>query len=189
MFRSAFIMMALLLSASAGAQGFDYNYITLQYSQVDFDDLNVDGDGISLGGSFAINQDFHAFGQYSTADLDFGVDANELSIGLGYNHSLTDAVDFVGTISYEYVEVEAAGFGSADDNGYGLGIGLRWAASEEFEVQTGIQYVDLGDSSSSTAFGAGFQYSFTEAFTVGLNASFDDDVTVYGIGGRFYFGQ
>lgn len=189
MFRSLFLVTALMVSASAGAQGFDYNFITLQYSQVDFDDVNVDGDGISLGGSFALTQNYHVFGEYTMADLDFGIDADTLSLGFGYNRPLTEAVDFVGSVSYEFIELDAPAVSSVDDTGFGLGLGLRFAPNEQMELDAGIKYVDMSDSDSSTGFGAGFQYFFTEAFTLGLSASWDDDVSAYGIGGRFYFGN
>ncbi len=189
MTRSILLIALLAFASAAGAQGFDYNYVTLGYSQVDFDDVNIDGDGIELAGSFAINEDFHAFGSYGQADLDGGIDASELSIGLGYNHSLSPAVDFVGSVSYEYVEIDVAGLGSVDDNGFGLGIGLRFHPADKIEVDAGIQYVDLSDSGSDTGFGAGFQYYITDAITIGVSAEWADDVSRYGLGGRFYFGN
>lgn len=189
MLRSTLALLALALSASASAYDFDYTYVDLGYGQVEFDDVNVDGDGFGIGGSFAISPAFHLFAGYTMADLDFDVDATGLNAGIGWHTGLSDVVDFVATLSYEYVELDASGFGSVDDNGIGLGAGLRFAASEDLEINGGISYVDLSDSGDETSFGIGGLYKFTEAFALGLSGEWGDDTSSYTLTGRFYFGQ
>ena len=81
------------------------------------------------------------------------------------------------------------GFGSVDDNGIGLGVGLRYAVNEQFEIDAGISYVDFSDGGDDTTFGAGFLYNITESFSVGVGGDWGDDATAYSIGGRFYFGN
>ena len=98
-------------------------------------------------------------------------------------------VDMIARVSYESVEIDVPGFGSADDSGFGLGLGLRFAASEQLELNAGINYVDLGDSGDDTGFEAGGLYSFTDAFALGLSGSWGDNVSAYSVTGRFYFGQ
>jgi hypothetical protein len=189
MLRSSLVLLFLALTASASAKEFDYNYFSLSYGTIEFDDINVDGDGFGLAGSYAINEDFHVFAGYQAAGLDFGIDATTLGAGLGYHTSLTPVVDLVASVSYQYIDLDAPGVSGADDNGIGLGLGLRFAASEEIELNAGISYVDFSDSGDDTGFGVGGLYSFTDAFALGLGAEWSDDVSSYTLEGRFYFGR
>lgn len=189
MLRSSLVLLFLALSASASAKEFDYNYLSLGYGILEIDDTSVDGDGFGLGGSYAINEDFHVFAGYESIGLDGGADATGLGAGLGYHTTLSPVVDLVASVSYQYVDVDVPGFGGGDDNGFGLGVGLRFAASEEIELNAGISYVDLSDSGDDTSFGVGGLYSFTDAFALGLGADWSDNATSYTLEGRFYFGR
>lgn len=189
MLRSVLTLLLLAIAVSASAKEFDYSFFQLSYGNVEYDDVNVDGDGFGLSGSYAINEDFHVFGGYQAAGLDFGIDATSLGAGLGWHTTLSPVVDLVASVSYQYVELDASGFGSVDDNGLGLGVGLRFAASDLLELNAGINYVDLSDSGGDTGFGVGGLYSFTDAFALGLSADWSDDVSSYTLSGRFYFGQ
>lgn len=189
MLRSIIAILFLAFAASASAKDFDYNFFQLSYGNVEYDDVNVDGDGFGLSGSYSINEDFHVFAGYQAAGLDFGIDATSLGAGLGWHTTLSPVVDLVASVSYQYIELDAPGFGGADDNGLGLGVGLRFAASELLELNAGISYADFSDSGDDTGFGVGGLYSFTEAFALGLGAEWSDDVSSYTLSGRFYFGQ
>jgi hypothetical protein len=189
MLRSALFTTLLALSVSAGAQGFDYNYFQLGYSTIDIDSPNVDGDGLSLGASYAINTDFHVFAGYTSGDLDFNVDTTSWSAGFGYNTELSDKVDAYARLSYEYAEIDVPFFGGFDDNGLGFTVGLRFAASPDVELGAAIGYVDLGDSGDDTGFELSALYNFSDAFAMGLSGDWSDDVSVYSLNGRFYFGK
>jgi len=189
MLRSTFALLVLAFSVSAAAKDFDYNHFQLSYGTIEFDDIDVDGDGFGLAGSYAINEDFHVFGGYQAAGLDFGVDATTLGAGLGWHTTLSPVVDLVASLSYQYIELDAPGVSGIDDNGLGLGVGLRIAASELLELNAGIEYIDFSDSDADTEFGIGGLYSFTDAFALGLGASWSDDVSSYTLSGRFYFGE
>ncbi|HZD53227.1 MAG TPA: outer membrane beta-barrel protein [Woeseiaceae bacterium] len=189
MWRFMLCVALIPLSEAALAEDFDYSFVQASYGQIDFDDLDVDGDALGISGSFAINDSFHIFGGYETGDLDFGIDVNTFEAGLGFNTPLTDTVDLVAGLSYITTEVEVSGFGSADDDGYGLDAGLRAMVSPVVELNGGISYVDFGDGGDDTAFGAGFRYYFSDAFSVGLSGSWGDDTSTYGVGGRYSFGQ
>lgn len=191
MWRSIACLTAFSISGAAFAEGFDYNYINGSYGQMEIDagGADVDGDSIGIGGSFAVSDSFHVFGGYDTADFDFGIDATDLQLGVGYNMPVSDTVDFIGSVSYLWTEVDT-GFGTVDDNGFGLGVGLRAMASPVFELNGGVSYADYGSGSDGdTAFGGGFLYHFTEAFAVGLSGEWGDDISTYALNGRFSFGQ
>ena len=102
---------------------------------------------------------------------------------------MSQNADFFATLSYVSAEVSASGFGSADEDGFGVSIGLRGMVAEQVELAGSIGYVDLGDAGDGTSIGASAYYNFTEAFALGLFLETDDDVTGYGLSGRFYFGN
>lgn len=189
MLRSSLLIGFLAFSAAAGAEGFDYNWLSVNYGMVDFDEINVDGDGFGIDGSLALNDDFHVFADYETAGLDFDVDATTFSAGIGYNTAMSPAVDAFARLSYEYIELDVPLAGSQDENGFGFGVGLRFAAGPAVELNAGIDYVDYGDGGDDTALSLGGLYNFTPSFALGLAGSWGDDVTSYSLGGRFYFGQ
>ncbi|MEE4163752.1 MAG: outer membrane beta-barrel protein [Woeseiaceae bacterium] len=182
-----FSLLAVLLSftAAATADDFSYNWLQAGYGWIEFDDIDVDGDGLGIGGSFEINDEFFIFGNYAQADLDFGIDTTSWNAGFGYNTALTDVVDLFATVSYEYVDIDVPAFGSQDENGFGVGVGMRFWAMDGLELNGSINYVDVGDD--DTALNLGGLYSFTPRFALGLATSFSDDVSSYQVFGRFYF--
>ena len=193
MLRSVLFTALIAFSASAGAQGFDYNYFSVGYQRMNLDDgfIDVDGDGFGVDGSFAINDSFFIFGAYGMGEFSEqgqSVDVDTLSLGIGWHTPLTERVDFVTGVSYEYIELSASGFGSADENGYGLGVGLRFQASEAIELTGGINYVDYGDG-DDTGFGVGMLYGISENVDIGVSADWAEDTSAYGVSGRFYFGN
>ncbi len=189
MLRSTLVVFLLVFSVSASAESFDYNYLSLGYGTIEIDNTSADGDGLLLGGSFALNDEFHVFAGYQDAGLDFGVDFNALNVGIGYHMGLSPTVDLVAGVSYQYVEIDVGGFGNADDDGFGLGLGLRFAATPEVELNAGVSYVDLGNSGDDTAFTLGGLYNFSDALALGLSGSWADDISSYMLTGRVYFGR
>ena len=188
-FLRLFLLSLVASSAAAVADGPDYSYIQGSYGQIEFDDIDVDGDGFGIAGSAALTERFHLFGGYTTADLGSGIDLNQLEAGVGLNHPVSDTMDMVLSLAYVSAEVDAGGLGSADDSGYGLGIGLRGMLTPVFEVNGELQYVDFGDGGDDTGFGAGFLYSFTDQFAAGASGDWSDDFTTYQLNARFRFGN
>ncbi len=190
-----FVSFLLLMVFSAGAaaqgadgsQGLNYTYAEIGYGQVNFDSPDIDGDGFGIGGSYALTEQFHLLANYSTADLDFDIDYTDFSVGFGFNSPISDTIDVVATLSYVYVELDASGFGSADDNGLGGGLGLRALVNPQIELFGGVEYIDLSDSGSDTSLGAGARYNFNEQFAVGFAGNWSDDANSYTLSGRMYF--
>ena len=193
MFRRVAAVLALAISASAGAEGFSYTYASLGYGTTDFDAIDADGDGFIADGAYAFNQNFHGFAGIALASLDSNVapgdvDATRLSVGVGYNRALSDTVDLVARLSYEELDFDVPGPGG-DDSGYGLGVGVRFMASDMFELNGGIKRVDYSDFDDDTTFEVGGLYSFNNEWSIGLSGEFSDDVSIYKLSGRFYFGR
>lgn len=190
-----FVSFLLLIGLAGGAaaqgtqaaQGLKYTFAEIGYGRVYFDDPDVDGDGFSIGGSYALTSEFHVFGNYGTTELDFNIDATTFELGFGHNRPISNNIDLVATLSYVYVDFDVPGFGSEDDNGLGVGLGLRALVNPQIELFGGVDYVDLSDSGSDTSLGLGARYNFNERFAVGFGGSWSDDVSSYTLTGRMYF--
>jgi len=188
MLRLSLISLILAFSASANAEGFDYDFLTLGYGNVDFDGL-ADGDGFTLGGSYAITDSYYAFADYQAASLDFDVDATTWAAGFGYHRGMSDKVDLVAELSYEYIEFDLPLAPSVDDSGLGLSVGFRFAQSDKLELNASINYVDFGDGGDDTGFKLGGLYDVNDKYSVGLSGEWSDIRSMYTLTGRMYFGK
>ena len=198
MIRKLLALTLLALAAPAMAGDLSYTFVQGGYQRIDFDDDfigSVDGDGFGLGFSFEVGENFFIAGSYGTAELDTDdilgrtVDYDRTDVGLGCRGAVADKTDFFGIVSWVKAEASTSGFGSQDDDGYGLTVGLRSMVTDKVELEGHLGYVDLGDSGDGTSVGVGALYEFTPTFAVGFDVDFDEDVTTYGIGGRIYFGR
>jgi outer membrane protein assembly factor BamA len=181
----------LVFAAPAFAGDLSYNYVQLGYQKIDFDDdiapgVSIDGDGFGIAGSFEIGESWFVGLGYAKSDFDFGIDLEQTSLGLGWHGPISDKADVFATLSYVQAEVSASGFGSVDDDGYGVSVGVRGMVSERFELGGSLGYVDFGDG-DGTSFGANALYSITETFAAGVFVETDDDITSYGVGLRVYW--
>ncbi len=188
MLRLSLITLVLAFSASASADNFDYNYLSLGYGSTDFDGIG-DGDGFTLGGSYAFNGKYHAFARYESTELTSAVDATRWQMGVGYNKWLTDKVDLVARLSYEYVEFDNGILASNDDTGYGLSVGVRYKSSDKLELSAAIKRTDYSDFGDDTSLEVGALYKLNSSYALGLRADWGDDVNTFTLNGRFYFGK
>lgn len=178
---------ALGLAGPALAQGgFSYNFVELGYVNTEIDNPDIDGDGFGLRGSLAVSKNFHVFTEYADQDFDGNVDGKTFELGGGLNWALSPNLDLIATISYVRSEVDTP-LGDFDDDGYGLGLGLRGRATGQLELTGGIRYVDLDDSGDNTSLRVGGRYFFTPQFAVGLDLDYDDDATSWVLGARYTF--
>lgn len=194
MFKKLLLGTALVFAMSPAFAGdLSYNFIEIGYQEAELDDdlagFSFDGDGFGVGGSFEVGESWFVGVSYSTIGFDFGIDLDQISVGGGYHAGLSDRTDFFATLSYLSVEVSASGLGSVDEDGYGVAIGVRSMLTDNVELNGSLGYSDLGDGADGTAFNVGALYSFTESFAVGFDIGIEEDVTLYGLGGRFYFGN
>ena len=178
-----------LLAVPAFAGDLRYTYVEAYYQDIELDDFDVDGDGFAIRGSFALTDDWFMIVGYQAADFDFGADFDHAYLGAGYRTPINDRVDLFGTVSYLTADVSADGFNSIDEDGFGLAVGVRGLVTGELELAGSLGYSDLGDGVDGTAISAGALYSFSDVFALGLEIELDDDLTAFGIGARFYFGD
>nr|WP_297347610.1 porin family protein [uncultured Glaciecola sp.] len=189
--RKFLLLAALAMTSSATLAGTPaFNFIEAGYGTADIDDVDeVSPSGFAIGGSFLVGESVFVTASYASLGDDvFGTDIDLVtsSIGLGYRLSLTDSTDAYASVSYEYVEADIEGFGSEDDNGYGLTVGFRSRLTEQFELDGSIGYVDIADE-SETAVGISGHYYFTPNFAVGLSYSTTADISITGVSARYAF--
>ena len=178
-------IVALALAPTAVlADSPDYTYIEGGYINADFDG-GGDADGFGISGSAEVGENIFMFAGYSSIG-DAGVDLNSFDVGIGYKSAISDTTDVNVSIAYVSAEIDFGFFGSNREDGYALDVSLRSMVSNEFELNGGITYVDLGGGADDTAFNVGGVYSFNDSFAVTGGISFSNDVTTFGIGGRFY---
>jgi hypothetical protein len=187
--RAGLFLGASLVSTAclAADQGPKWTYLEANYTYVDFDDFDADGDLFGVSGSLAVTDLFHLFASYDTGEIspdgpfNIDLDVDQFVLGGGINYPLSDTVDLVGQVGWVHAEVE-----DLDDDGVGLFGGVRAMVTPQLELNGGVGYVDVGDS-DDTSLSLGLVYSFTDMFAVSADVSFGDEVTSYGVGLRFYF--
>ena len=191
--RSIVVFSLMAMSGLAFADGFSYTYLQASYGTVDVDNISVDGDGFGLSGSYGITDELNIIAGVQAADFDTIGDAKDWSVGLGVHTSITDLMDVTGSVSYVDTEFEPLGGPTFSDDGFALAVGLRANVASMIEVNAGVTYVDLSTGGDDTSFGGGALYNFTDMFSVGLSAKweerFGDDTATYSLSGRIYFGN
>lgn len=176
-----------LLPFTARAEEPKYTYVDAAYVRTDIDGISGSADGFLLRGSVGIVGDFFLFADYADQGI-HGVDIQEYTVGAGYAWSMTDTTDLYGKVSYERAEADYQGFG-IDDDGYGLGIGIRSFVTDQLELEAAVNYTDLSDSGDDTALALAARWYFIDQLAVGVEAAFGQDATTYGIGLRWQFGN
>jgi hypothetical protein len=165
---------------------FEYTYVELSYDESDFvfGGNDIDGDGLTLSGSFELTEDWHAYASYGSHDLDFGIDVDTWALGAGYAYPLKDDVDVYGRVLYIDLDADA-GAGGLDEDGLGLQARIRFRVSDVFEVEGGIQHLDVVDSDTSLQ--AFARYHFTDEFSAAIGLTFAGDADSFGISARYSF--
>ena len=186
--RSALALVLVMLAGTAAAQinDFRYSFIQASYSKSDYDNLGIDGDGLGVSASFELTDNFHIFGGYAGADIESNADSDGWNAGVGLNVPLGRQMDVVARLSYQSTEIDVPVLGTVEDDGFGLGVGVRVGANESIELNLGLTYIDL-DSGNETVFDAGFFFNFANDWAIGVSTSWDDDVSVLSLNGRLYF--
>jgi opacity protein-like surface antigen len=177
----------LMANAAFAADGPQYTFVEGGYNWIDFDDANADGDAFNVGGSVAVTDMVHLFANYQDGNIDgggFDFDLSTINLGAGLNIALSPTVDLVTQAAWVRVDVDVNGFGSDNEDGYSLGVGVRAMVMPQLELNGGVSYVDVNDD--DTALNLGAVYSFNDMFAVTGGASFGDNITSYGVGARLY---
>lgn len=180
---------SLLAATGASADELSYSYLEAGYLQTNIDDSGTDADGWRLGGSVALGESFHLFGNYDAQELDdINVDVDTWRLGLGWNRSIADAHDLV--VRAAYLELDAdVGPASASVDGWEAEVGVRSALTPNFETYVALGYADADDvGGDGDLFGKlSGQYKFNPTWGLVATVSINDDANEVFIGPRISF--
>lgn len=178
---------ACLLAPGLALAEMNYSFVEGSIVDVELDGPgNIDGDGLEIAGSYAFDKRFFVLGRWQDQDFDFGIDGRLIELGAGLHHSLGETIDFVATLTYLDLEVDA-GNASADNDGIAISGGIRARLAEQFEVDAGLKLVDSDNSGTDSALMLGGRYYFRDNMAVTAGADFGDDADSLKIGFRLEF--
>jgi hypothetical protein len=182
------LLVGALLPFGAVAQDLDYTFVELSYMDTELDagPVDVGGDGLGLNGSLSLTDNVFLFAGYETQDYSFGVDASSYDLGAGMHWGLSPQLDLVTDLAWVHAKVETP-LGDFDDDGFGLGVGLRSRINDSFELQGGLRYIDMEDSDTFLSLGG--RWHFNEALAAGFGLDINDDATGWTLGLRAGFGN
>ena len=157
--------------------GLSYDYLELRFVSVDTNS----GDGMQLGGSIDVGDNFLILGSIDFLSFDNDVDANIYLLGGGYIWHYNNDFDFLATVQYANVDVD----GGSSDSGAKLSAGTRGLITPQFEVRGFVNHITVGDSDTYLEIAG--DYHFNQQFAAGVSIEFGGDTDVFTIGGRFFF--
>lgn len=188
----------LLASLSAYAEGLSYSFAELNYVKGDIDAGSfgdIDFDGLAANVSYGFNE--NVFGQlgYAEGEIDDTIRgvriksdlADTFTLGVGaHTNPEGGRVNLFGVLSFVRVD-------DADENGYGIQVGIRGLATDSLELNAAVSYVNFGEDErgedvDGESYGVGAVYSFTPKVAGVLGYSDDGDaVSAFNLGARIYF--
>jgi hypothetical protein len=179
---------ALAPLSGAAAQTLDYTYVEAAYLNTDIDlgPVTLHGDGLGVTGSLALGEKYYVFADYDGSSFNRGVDTSGYDLGVGRRWPLQTKLDAFADLAYVHARVETR-FGNADDDGFGVDVGLRSRVSEKIELQGAISYVDLSGSETSLLLGG--RYFLTNAVAVGAGYDINNDDGGWNVTIRAEFGH
>ncbi len=168
------------IASEPGTAHFNYTYAEFDVCWVDPDFANTDTEiGFQLLGSARVYRDL--FVRASFLDSGGDADTSLFRIGAGWAFPIRSDLDGYGLLQLGRVDVH-----DADDTGWLLEGGVRYAATEKIEVNGLIEVVDFEDT--ELGFGAGGRYSFTPQLSAGLNfETISDFANIIYLGVRYEF--
>jgi hypothetical protein len=184
-------LIALTLPVVSHAEQLSYRYVDAAHfpeAKVDDNNGNVDGDGLQLRGSLPVHQNFFAFAEFQSLDLERNVDTTRLLIGGGGHWPINSKVDIVGRLGIVNYNVDVRG-ASDDDTGIFIGARVRAVVMPKLEVEGGVehQHVAVFGLKNDTYLVGEARYNFTSQWSAGVIVNAGGDTNLIGAQGRFSF--
>jgi hypothetical protein len=185
--KMAFLLIFFLPYASH-ARDLSYSYIEIGAASTETEVLGIEieGDAKSVFASAEIGDKAYIHAAYGNTEFDFDIETNLFSAGLGLHTDISEGTDIFVEVSFVSSEVEQPSFGSEDDTGTGVDIGIRHLVSDSLELNAGFAQVSIFDE-SETAFGVGARLYANESISVGIEYATADDTDGVGFSLRAEF--
>jgi hypothetical protein len=163
-----------------------YSFVQGSWASVDPDTGGDDGTGPMLDVSWGLTNLVHAVGSYETVDFD-SADMTMWQVGAGVHRSMSQGFDLFGEATYVDAEVDVPLGGTVSDEGYALCGGARKKLAQSWEINGGIEHIDVGDG-DDTLLGVAALYSMKDRYAVGAGYKMGDSDTLH-VGFRVSFGR
>lgn len=195
------VPMVLMSSAAFAAEartssvrdnGMSYTYVQAGYENRDYDNA-FETDGLDTKVSYALDEHLFVRGglQFFQGDsaircyffcgsVDDDADGFELSAGMGFHTPLVTDLDLV--VSGDIVHVD---YDYGDDTGFAIAGGVRHATTDKLELSGGLFFENVIDSEFGLHGSALFHVA--AKVDVGAELKLGDDVTTFGVFGRYNF--
>lgn len=184
--RTLLLVTLLIGHGLASAQAPQSPSLGYNFAELRFIDVDNDGDGFRLAGSYRISGNWLILGGVSALEFDNDVDSTTFDVGGGYVWPYRPDWDLVANVRVVRTEVDLPrGLGSSDDTGIGVSGGVRGLIVPELEVRGSVNHVTVGDS--DTYIEVAGDYYFTRNFAAGISVEFGGDLDAWTIGARWYF--
>ncbi|MEJ0099595.1 MAG: outer membrane beta-barrel protein [Pseudomonadota bacterium] len=144
---------------------------------------DLEGHGLSVGGSVSLTPNVFGFANYSSTDYEYrhfddsDFTVGHFALGVGFDVPLSRRLDLVSGISLQRLHLDNDN-DTLNEDGYGLNVGLRGMLGPRLQWTVGLNYVDYGrsdgDDGDDTSWTAGFRYYFTRVFAVGVDVGSTD---------------
>jgi len=190
-----------LIPTSAISETFSYTFISASYeifsSYIDGIPEDLEGDGITINGTFNIASNFGISASYVTGSEDvtsgestLNADSDGASIGAFFHTPVSDNTDFVlgaeiikGNVD---IEVNGTSFPSEDADGNTIFAGIRAMVATNVELNGFIDRTKIEDD-STTGINFGASYYINKLFTIDAGYSFDKDSNSLSFGVTKFF--
>ncbi len=173
---SLLVLSSLAASASALADGPDYNFVQAGFMAGDYADIEpFDLKGLEIEGSAELGYNFFVTGRYRDSDDKWsGVTFNEdnWQVGGGYIYRFSDQTAFDFQVSYGEINIELFNDEErqkAGANFSSLAANVRHNITDSIELYAGLEWQFWNAGTDQKAYNLGAQYFFGEskAFSVG----------------------
>ena len=179
-------MLALLSPAALATSELPYSFVQGSWESVDPDTGGDDGTGPMLDVSWGLTNLVHLVGSYEDVDFD-PAEMTVWQVGAGVHRTMSQNFDLTGELTYVDAEVDLPLGGTASDDGYALCGGARKMLTESWELNGGLEYIDVGDN-DDTLLGVNALYTVKDRYAVGAGYKMGDSDTLH-VGFRMSFGQ
>ncbi len=123
--------------------------------------LKDDGDGFGFKGRALFADQLFFAGEYQSTEYDDSeLELDQLRFGIGYLSAISPMADFLVQVEYIKADQEIPGFGSEDENGFGVHVGAIAKLAPAFSMNATVGFVSVGDfDGTEFLVGARFQAS------------------------------
>jgi opacity protein-like surface antigen len=182
---------ALTTVLSAGitsAQAADFSYNFVEGSLQDIDINGTDSEAATFSGSFDIAPNLNIIAGYRAEQISTpagfsDIDADTLTLGLGYHAPVGDNTDLTASLSAISKDMDYVG----DDTGFGVGVGIRHQINDAIEIGAKVDYVDIYDADDTTL-EINSRFAVSDNVSLGLAYSTSqEEVDTLSAGVRFEF--